>query len=176
MRSRVLLARNEEGVVLVLCLITLVLLTLIGISATTTSQLEAEISGNDKTYKEAFYAAEMALTVGETAVNSLLNRVDLEEGTQPGRYVKGTQPAWDHLVWDNAHSAVVTPVPSGLSKVSDPPRYTIEERDHQRNGTLTIGLPGGQTGTYRFTVRSQGTGSSKAAHVLLESVYAKSYN
>ena len=58
MYSRARLSRNEEGVVLVLCLITLVLLTLIGISATTTSRLEAEISGNDKTYKEAFYAAE----------------------------------------------------------------------------------------------------------------------
>jgi Tfp pilus assembly protein PilX len=46
---RALLSRNEEGVVLVLCLITLVLLTLIGVSATNTSQLEAEISGNDKT-------------------------------------------------------------------------------------------------------------------------------
>ena len=68
MYSRARLSRNEEGVVLVLCLITLVLLTLIGISATTTSRLEAEISGNDKTYKEAFYAAEMSLTVGETVV------------------------------------------------------------------------------------------------------------
>ena len=60
MRIRGLLPRNEEGAVLVLCLITLVLLTLIGVSATTTSRLEVEISGNDKTYKEAFYAAEMA--------------------------------------------------------------------------------------------------------------------
>ncbi len=35
MRSRALLSRNEEGVVLVLCLITLVVLTLIGVSTTT---------------------------------------------------------------------------------------------------------------------------------------------
>jgi type IV pilus assembly protein PilX len=174
MYRRARLSRNEEGVVLVLCLITLVLLTLIGISATTTSRLEAEISGNDKTYKEAFYAAEMALTVGETVVQSLPSRVDLEEGTTPGRYVKGTQPAWDQLVWDNAHSAVVTPVPSGLSKVSDPPRYTIEERDRRRDSLTTgIGVP---TVTYLFTVKSQGTGTSKAAHVLLESIYAKRYN
>ena len=174
MYSRARLSRNEEGVVLVLCLITLMLLTLIGISATTTSRLEAEISGNDKTYKEAFYAAEMALTAGETVVHSLPSRVDLEEGTTPGRYVKGTQPVWDQLVWDNAHSAVVTPVPSGLSQVSDPPRYTIEERDRRRDSLTTgIGVP---TVTYLFTVKSQGTGTSEAAHVLLESIYAKRYN
>ena len=172
MCSRALLSRNEEGVVLVLCLITLVLLTLIGVSATTTSRLEAEISGNDKTYKEAFYAAEMSLTVGETVVNSLLSRVDLNEGTTPGRYVKGTQPAWDQLVWDNAHSAVVAPVPSGLSQVSDPPRYTIEERDFRRDSS---------DDRYRCANRHLSVygeerrvlAPSKAAHVLLESIYAK---
>ena len=62
MRSRALLLHNEAGVVLVLCLVTLAVLTLIGVSTTTTSRLEGEISGNDKTYKEAFYAAEISLT------------------------------------------------------------------------------------------------------------------
>jgi type IV pilus assembly protein PilX len=171
---RALLSRNEEGVVLVLCLITLVLLTLIGVSATNTSQLEAEISGNDKTYKEAFYAAEVSLTAGETVVNSLLSRVDLNEGTTSGHYIKGTQPAWDQLVWDNMHAGVVDPIPSGLSKVSAPPRYTIEERNFRRD-SLTVGI-GVTTGTYLFTVRAQGTGTSKDAHVVLESIYAKHYN
>ena len=104
---RALLSRNEEGVVLVLCLITLVLLTLIGVSATTTSQLEAEISGNDKTYKEAFYAAEVSLAAGETVVNSILSRMDLNKGTTPAYYDKGTQAAWDELRWDNVRTGVV---------------------------------------------------------------------
>ena len=174
MHRRALLSRNEEGMVLVLCLITLVLLTLIGVATTTTSRLEVEISGNDKTYKEAFYAAEMALISGETVVNSLLSRADLNEGTTPGRYVKGTQPAWTQLVWDNAHSAVVSPVPAGMSYVSAPPRYTIEERNF-RPYSLTTGI-GVTTGSYLFTVRADGIGTNKAAEVLLESIYAKPYN
>ena len=171
---RALLSRNQEGIVLVLCLITLVLLTLIGISATTTSQLEAEISGNDKTYKEAFYAAEVSLAAGETVVNSILSRMDLNKGTTPAYYDKGTQAAWDTLEWDNAHTGVVDPIPSGLDKVSDPPRYTIEERKF-RPSSIAWG-PDAPTGTYLFTVRGQGTGTSKAAHVVLESIYAKQYN
>ena len=174
MRSRALLSHNEEGVVLVLCLITLVILTLIGVSTTTTSRLEVGIAGNDKTYKEAFYAAELSLTVGETVVNTLLSRLDLNEGTTPGRYVKGTQPAWNNLVWDNTYSAVVSPIPSGLSQVSAPPRYTIEERDFRRN-SLMIGFDV-PTGVYLFTVKAHGTGANKAAEVLLESIYAKHYN
>ena len=172
---RALLSRNEEGIVLVLCLITLVLLTLIGVSATTTSQLEAEISGNDKTYKEAFYAAEVSLAAGETVVNSLPSWTEMNEGTIPGRYEKGTQPAWKQLVWDNAHSAVVPlPLPQGMNHVAAPPRYTLEERDFRRD-SLTIGI-GVPTGIYRFTVKAQGTGANKAAEVLLESIYAKHYN
>ena len=44
MRSRALLSRNEQGMVLALCLITLIVLSLIGVSATTTSRLEVELS------------------------------------------------------------------------------------------------------------------------------------
>ena len=173
MRSRALLSRNEEGVVLVLCLITLVVLTLIGVSTTTTSRLEVEISGNDKTAKEAFYATELALTVGETVVESLLSRADLEEDTTPGRYAKLNLNEWKALVWDNTHSAVVPTVPSGL-KVSAPPRYILGEwilrRDSLRTGT------GIQRGVYEFDITARGTGSSATSETILQSVYAKRYN
>ena len=173
MRSKARLSRNEEGVVLVLCLITLVVLTLIGVSTTTTSRLEVEISGNDKTAKEAFYATELALTVGETVVESLLSRADLEEDTTPGRYAKLNLNDWKTLVWDNNHSAVVATVPSGL-KVSAPPRYVIGEwtlrRDSLRTGT------GIQRGVYEFDITARGTGSSATSETILQSVYAKRYN
>ena len=77
-------------------------------------------------------------------------------------------------MWDNAYSAVVSPVPSGMSHVAAPPRYTIEERDFRRD-SLTIGI-GVPTGVYLFTVKAHGTGANKAAEVLLESIYAKHYN
>jgi len=76
----------------------LIVLTLIGVSTTTTSRLEVEISGNDKTAKEAFYATELALTVGETVVESLLSRADLEESTTPGRYAKLNLDEWKTLL------------------------------------------------------------------------------
>jgi len=174
MRSRALLSRNEEGVVLVLCLITLVVLTLIGIATTTTSRLEVEISGNDKTAKEAFYAAEMALTVGEAVVEGLLSRADLEEATKPGRYAKLNLDEWQTLVWDNTHSAVVLAVPSGL-KVSAPPRYVIGEWTQQRS-TYTAGMGPPQGITYEFDITAYGTGGSAASETILQSVYAKQFN
>lgn len=51
---------NEKGTVLVVALLILVILTIIGISATTTTNIETQIAGNEKFQKIAFYAAEAA--------------------------------------------------------------------------------------------------------------------
>ncbi len=49
---------NENGSVTVLAVVLLMLLTLLGMAATTTSSIEARIAGNELRYKQAFYAAE----------------------------------------------------------------------------------------------------------------------
>ena len=49
---------NDRGSALVVALLILVLLTLMGISATTTSTIEVQMAGNEKFHEMAFYAAE----------------------------------------------------------------------------------------------------------------------
>jgi hypothetical protein len=49
---------NEQGFVLVYSLLIMMLLTIIGIAATTNTIMELQISGNDRTYKETFYQAD----------------------------------------------------------------------------------------------------------------------
>ena len=56
--------RNEEGSVLVVALIILVLLTIIGISASDISNIEIQIAGNERIYKRNFYRAEAAAMHG----------------------------------------------------------------------------------------------------------------
>jgi hypothetical protein len=51
---------NEKGSVTVLAVILLVLLTLLGMAALSTSSIETQIAGNELRYKLAFYAAESA--------------------------------------------------------------------------------------------------------------------
>jgi len=55
---------NEEGSVLIVALIMLVLLTIIGISASSTSNIEIQISGNEKIFKQNFFRAEAAAMHG----------------------------------------------------------------------------------------------------------------
>jgi hypothetical protein len=47
--------RNEEGSALVVALLILVFLTIIGITATKTSEVEIQIAGNERFHKVAFY-------------------------------------------------------------------------------------------------------------------------
>jgi len=55
---------NEEGSVIVLALIILMLLTMIGTSATNTSTLENQVAGNERNYKQNFFKAEAAALQG----------------------------------------------------------------------------------------------------------------
>jgi hypothetical protein len=51
---------NEEGAVLVIALMMLILLTILGVSISTTSEVELQIAGNERRYKENLYLAEAA--------------------------------------------------------------------------------------------------------------------
>jgi hypothetical protein len=52
--------RNEDGAVLVVALMMLVLLTILGISVSSTSEVELQIAGNEMRYKENLYKADAA--------------------------------------------------------------------------------------------------------------------
>jgi Tfp pilus assembly protein PilX len=77
---------NEDGTVLVLALIMLVLLTLIGISATTTSMIETRIAGNERVYKQNFYAAEAA---SMHCAQEMEEKVDPKADTSTDKWLHG---------------------------------------------------------------------------------------
>jgi Tfp pilus assembly protein PilX len=56
--------RNEKGVALIIALLMLLILTLIGISAISTTTFETNISGNERIGTDAFYASEAGIQVG----------------------------------------------------------------------------------------------------------------
>jgi len=64
-------SKNEDGFILIVALIILVLLSLIGISVTTKSEIETRISGNEMRYKRNLYSAEaVAIECAQTLENS----------------------------------------------------------------------------------------------------------
>lgn len=63
---------NEDGFVLVAVMLMLLVLAFIGITSTTTSNIELQIAGNDKVYKQTFYAADAGTEVGARMVEENL--------------------------------------------------------------------------------------------------------
>jgi len=57
----VFLLRRSQGVALTLALLVLLILTLIGISAISTTTYETNIAGNERLYNNAFYAADAGI-------------------------------------------------------------------------------------------------------------------
>jgi len=74
MKEKPVFLNNEKGSVLIIAVIFLMLLTVIGIFATTTSTIEVQISGNDKINKMVFYAADSGIHY--VAVNPALYNTD----------------------------------------------------------------------------------------------------
>jgi Tfp pilus assembly protein PilX len=55
---------NEDGFVLVLAMLIMVVLIIIGVSSIRTSQTELEIAGNERVHKQTFYDAEAGIPIG----------------------------------------------------------------------------------------------------------------
>lgn len=93
------LIRNEEGSVIVLALVLLVLLTILGISATQTSTIEVQIASNERHAVQNLYQAEAGdhyaleisstwmtdtfLTAADTAAFFTQNNVDIDSDGAP---------------------------------------------------------------------------------------------
>ena len=80
-----ILLNNENGVALITALMLLVLLTLLGMAATTTSTLEIMIAGNDRAYKQNLYRAESAAVYAAVIMEEQTNPIQIlgTDGANP---------------------------------------------------------------------------------------------
>jgi len=87
--------KNDDGSVLVLALIMLVLLTLIGIAASRTASIDIQISGNDIISKQNLYMAEApAMEAAQDLENN-----NLKTYSQTWLHPIGT--VYNKVFWDN---------------------------------------------------------------------------
>ncbi len=95
---------NQQGPVMIVAMVILVLLTIIGIAATNTSTTEVQISTNAVLHNVALYTADSGIEAGRTALNSikiadavswdnLLFNIDEPDGTK--RSIKWYDPSCD---------------------------------------------------------------------------------
>lgn len=103
--------RNQRGSALVYALLMLVILTILGIAAVTTSTVEVQISGNDKVYKISFYGAD-----GGTNMYSELLEQNIEErGSWLDNTARGAVMVADGNFYRNTPTSTPNPRPADLS-------------------------------------------------------------
>ena len=178
MRREAFIVDNHRGSALIIGLLTLTVLSLIGTISTTTSSIEVQIAGNEKTYQEAFYASELGLSIGERVVEGILAREEFDELVTQGHYGRidsaNAQPEWYDLNWDDTDSITVAAaeIPDDFENIiADLPRYVIEERRFIPD-CLTLCF----TGIYQWNVTATGTGGADSSKAVLQTVYVKRYN
>jgi Tfp pilus assembly protein PilX len=71
MKTTSLIFKNEQGSTIVVAMLILVILTIIGISATNTSKFEAQIVGNEHRYQIDFYVADSGWKEAAMWLNTL---------------------------------------------------------------------------------------------------------
>jgi type IV pilus assembly protein PilX len=166
---------RNQGAVLPIGLIFLMLLTLLGISNVRVTSLEEKMSGNSKDQNLAFQYAEMALRAGEARIESIrANGAGLAPfgNGSPGLFnisSDGTclkrNPPDPNLAstWTDDNASVQ--LDTGSSLVATQPRYFITYSTHHPSG-------GSEPDTYGFTITARGTGLQNTTQVVLQSHYS----
>ena len=183
--------QTQSGVVLAISLIILLLLTIIGLSATQTTALEEKMAGNLRDKSLAFQAAESALRVAElrlnppppptsfTAAGSAGTPVTAGLYSDVNPLIPNPIPTATAILTDTFWSSnpnATLPTPTGLGNVIDlnPPLYIIQKLPEFPAPTVSNAVVTGTNSNvikcqpYKITVRA--TGGTTNTVVVLQSI------
>lgn len=175
-----LMRRRQQGAVLIISLLLLLIMTLIGVTAMSTTTLEEKMSGNMRDRNVALQASETALEGGEVWLASL--------GTAPSAVSTCSAapcPVWALNVlpdlagqlqswWLGNTQEYGAAGTKDIGEVATDPRYVVAEQAYVRDN-----LDAGQsaaTGRNFYVVTSHGTGKTDDAQVIVQSTYVKRFN
>jgi len=145
---------RQGGVIMIISMIMLVLITLVSMSSIRSSALEEKMAGNSFDRQKAFQAAEGAVRICLTKVDS---------GTYLGTLLTpaaiGSQNHWEVAAnWDatSSNSTAISDIDTADAGLSEAPRCMVEDLDH---------------GSYRVTGRA--TGGTDTTVVMLQATYSQ---
>ena len=161
---------RQDGVVLVIALIMLVITTLLAVSAAQVTGLNERMAGHSRDRDRAFQAAEAALREGERVLQG--GKPPPFDGTA-GMYpvpTPGDPPRWKTISWtDSAIPAYGGSIPD----VAAAPRYIVEEIATIAGAgeSVELGVPEGSNIFYRVTARA--VGGQDGTLVVLQTTYRR---
>ena len=135
------LLKNQSGAAIVIALIMIIILTLIGLASTFTSNFEIKLSGNKRASTDAFYTADAGVQ---------LALVNIANFNVPGNFV-AVNPATlpvdlQNELIDSKFSNPALFLPEGVN-FTDPPKVTVY---HTTRTDASRGLATSAAGNFEF--------------------------
>ena len=172
---------QQQGVVLFMSLVMLLLLTVLGVSSIQTTTLQQQMARTASDTNLAFQAAEAALRDGEDYLEALNAMNDFSTGTAEadGFYFdegSGDTPNWRELDWAGADGFRTSE--TTITGVAAQPKYILEHvktviSDADALNLDNIGQDTGSGRTQIFRVTARGTGGTTTAQVMIQGTYGK---
>jgi len=170
--TRISFIAKQQGAVLVVGLIMLLVMTVIGLSAMRSTILEEKMAGNFRDSNIAFQAAETVLRDGEkdvlcqscTRSPAISGLTNFDPGCTNGLCEGWTSTVWtDSTKMANATNYGTYTAATAISGVATPPKYLVEGK--------VCNAPGWSTWKFCYQITSTGFGSSLATTRILQEVY-----
>jgi type IV pilus assembly protein PilX len=173
------LVKKEQGVVLFMSLVMLLIITVLGLSSVQTAGMQERMARNSRDSNLAFVSAEAALKTAESIVSQYVIEDSFATlvGAHDGLYFKNSYNStqnWEGFDWENGTYYVADAI-QGTAAV---PKYIVEvlETVVAYDHTLNLNNIGQDTGaglTHVFRITAYGTGGTSSAHVMIQSTYGK---
>ena len=169
---------HQNGAVLAVSLVFLLILTLIGVSSMRDTLLEEKMAGNTRDRNLAFQSAESAVREAEIFVDGLVSLGDFD--VTAGLYgLNSAEPSYSlAATWDEQGNYVEANSDYGTYM---PPRYLIKQFTTVvgDQGAMNMSGYGGNKGTgdvtiFKITARGTG-GSADAAEVIIRSQFGRKF-
>jgi len=165
------LLNKQTGAALITCLMLLVVMTLLGVNAITSSTMEEKMAGNTRNKHLSFQAAEAAIRVGETYTEVNVSDDTVFDGST-GLYPRSNATDTDYPIWENASNwldaGAVAGLPTNPGYIIE--QYTTAPRDSACFLEKPV-PPGCMLPVYRITAR--GVGLSDTSISIIQTTYKK---
>lgn len=173
---------NESGSIIIVSLLTLSLLSLLGIASTTKSQTDVNIAGNEREAKSSLYAAEISLVVAETSIPKLHKYKKLDELNEEAHHGIGDEDKEYYIITDNNQ---LKNSPDKMKDLRDSDQLTSFNSKTKPSGLRyaikqfefvpdcdTLGINGcSNTGIDIYKIVGIGEGSSNNTSTMLETTF-----
>jgi type IV pilus assembly protein PilX len=168
---------SQSGFTLIMSMIFLLVLTVLGLSATQSTRMEVAMAGNMRDSDISFQAAEAGLSSAEEFIESTVSKTDFNDTN--GLYAAETVDPdyFDNTSWANVREASGT----SLALSSATPKFIIKYLgDRSQNEVAAVNIGGYGTAQPGFTVSNfrvtaRGFGQTDRANRMIQSYYGKEF-